>query len=639
MSCLYLYDCSTSKLRLAQSFPLVVGNSAECGCTIDMELGTMGAFVLRDGVCSLYPRGTCRINGEDRTKHVLQPNTCYMISYGGGIFVVLYSPSGPAPMLQQVFASCRGDSWQLYDAATRAWMGPYPLANISGMEDKVTGGIWVVMTGMSSCMCRGDELMAMARRLYPVSLAAPSPAAGPAAVGFAAAGLAAAGPAAAAASSPAGASQAGYAAAAPAEAAAPVSSSASFDDEEEDRPDIDEEVGDYTCPVCWLHFNAGDVMSIATHPDLMGDPVLGRDSMRRFFATRFNARGQALDAKGVPCLDMACPHCRRKLPPNFLQMDDFIFSVIGAPSSGKSYYLASLVNTLERMMPSEFDLSWRDADPTGNSMLNDVMFRLFNAASPEQAYLSKTDLEGALYEEFYRHGRMAKLPKPFIYNLSDMAGRKPAVSVVFYDNAGEHFEPGRNSEDSPGAQHVAVASGLFFLFDPTTSRPFRPLIHRDDDPQLDDSDGLKLDQQAVIMSETGVRIASILNLPVGKRISTPLAVMIGKCDLWEDSLEEPLEEVVEDGCLLLERVEANSARLRRMMMRVLPPLCSAAESISDTVRYFAVSPLGCPPVRFKDPATGSEKIGPDPQRIAPRHIAEPTLWILSRLVPELVPSR
>src|ERR1700724_2133101 len=71
--------------------------------------------------------------------------------------------------------------------------------------------------------------------------------------------------------------------------------------------------GDLTCPVCWLRFDSGDIMHIAVHDSLRGDPVLGEDAQQRFLATRFNNASQALDAMGLPCSDLACPHCRRKL--------------------------------------------------------------------------------------------------------------------------------------------------------------------------------------------------------------------------------------------------------------------------------------------------------------------------------------
>ena len=44
-------------------------------------------------------------------------------------------------------------------------------------------------------------------------------------------------------------------------------------------------------------------------------------------------------------------------------------------------------------------------------------------------------------------------------------------SLIFYDNAGEHFEPGIANEESPGTLHVASSSGIFFFL--TSSPEFR----------------------------------------------------------------------------------------------------------------------------------------------------------------------
>lgn len=56
------------------------------------------------------------------------------------------------------------------------------------------------------------------------------------------------------------------------------------------NPNLD---GGLTCPVCWLRFDTGDIMHIAVHDSLRGDPVLGEDAQQRFLATRFNNAGQA----------------------------------------------------------------------------------------------------------------------------------------------------------------------------------------------------------------------------------------------------------------------------------------------------------------------------------------------------------
>ena len=60
------------------------------------------------------------------------------------------------------------------------------------------------------------------------------------------------------------------------------------------------------------------------------------------------------------------------------------------------------------------------------------------------------------------------------YSLS--ADGMAETSIIFYDNAGEHFEPGLDIEESPGAMHVASSSAIFFLFDPVSNRSFKRLI-------------------------------------------------------------------------------------------------------------------------------------------------------------------
>lgn len=404
--------------------------------------------------------------------------------------------------------------------------------------------------------------------------------------------------------------------------------------------EINTEYGEFTCPVCWFRFDRGDVMSIAVHANLRGDPVLGEEHMQRFLASRFNDRGQALDAMGLAAPEIACPHCRRKLPPGFLDQPHHIFSIVGAPTSGKSYYLSVLVKLLQSRLFKDFGVTFRDAAPSENAVLNDMKRHLFSAATPEEAYLAKTDLEGALYESLPRQGRQVRLPKPFVFRISQTAKADEGFSLVFYDNAGEHFEPGRNSADSPGAQHIAVASGVLFLFDPLFNTEFRKLLKDSDDPQLQKN---QPDQQDVILSESEVRMKEILGLAANERVSTPLAVIAGKSDAWLKMLGDAplLPAVVEISgkrTIDLANLRTNSDRIRSFLLDICPAIVANAEAISSEVCYFAASPLGHPPVKFTD-NRGIERIGPDPKRLCPSRVEDAPLWILAKIAPALFPSR
>ena len=410
------------------------------------------------------------------------------------------------------------------------------------------------------------------------------------------------------------------------------------DNEELESPSmtkyIDSDSGEFTCPTCWLKFDRGDVMHVAVHDSLFGDPLLGEEQMKRFHATRFNDRGQALDDYGIPCTEIACPHCRRTLPPGFFDEPHKIFSIVGAPQSGKSYYLTVLIKLLQTTLFREFGVVFRDADPTGNAPINEMKSHLFSAQNSAQAFLTKTQLEGSMYERLPRYDRMVTLPKPFIYSLSGAESDDENCSVVFYDNAGEHFQPGQDSSNSPGAQHIASSDAIFFLFDPTINPDFRRSINDSDDPQFKSQVS---DQQDIILAETEVRIKKLLGLGRREKVQTPLAIIIGKCDSWINKIgSDNLKNPIVDGTLDMGAVESNSKHVRGLMEEHCPYVVANAERISSEVCYFAASAFGHTPVTFEDDK-GVTRIGPDPQKINPMYVEIPTLWALSRVQPGLVP--
>lgn len=388
-----------------------------------------------------------------------------------------------------------------------------------------------------------------------------------------------------------------------------------------------------TCPLCWLKFDVGDAMSIAVHESLRGDPILGSEEMLRFLPTSFNEDGVPLDPAGMPAPDIACPHCRRRLPPGYLELDNRIFSIVGAPSAGKSYYLSVLIKELQGSLYRNFGITLKDLDPSGNVLLTQMKNRLFSAKRPEDAILAKTALEGAMYERYPRFGKMVALPKPFTYSLSEDG--KPETSIIFYDNAGEHFEPGLDIEESPGAMHVASSSAIFFLFDPVSNRNFKRLIGQHPDPQL--NFGGRIDQQDTILSEMEVRIKRILSVEPSKRIDTPIAIILGKCDIWRNLLKENLENPIKDGYLDLSIVDSNSEKLRRFMLSIDPSIPSGAQTISSNVRFFALSALGHSP-EMLTLGECAGKIAPIPEKLNPIDVDIPTIWALSQTT-NLIPTR
>ena len=600
---LCIVDCLTGKRAMVASSPFLIGSSQ----TSDLRMGT-GAedhVILRisrlNGTYHLQPgsgAGSIIFDGENASKAEISDGSEHTVVARGYPFVLRLCNDEPQGWLHSI----NPENWMVYRRSDQEWKGPVQRHELPLMIGGPLGEIIL--------MCEGMELMGF----YPHQIM--SRIVTTETNGFNGAnqnhGL---------------------------QDDDPLYEVSGFEVSGFEAPEVNAEYGEFTCPVCWFRFDRGDVMNIAVHASLRGDTILGEEHMQRFLASRFNDRGQALDAMGISSPETACPHCRRKLPQGFLEQPHHIFSIVGAPSSGKSYYLSVLIKMMQDIAFKDFGVTFRDAAPSENAVLNDMRNHLFSAGTPEDAYLAKTDLEGALYETLPRQGRQVRLPKPFVFRLTEKERGDDGFSIVFYDNAGEHFEPGRNSADSPGAQHIAVASGIFFLFDPLYNPEFRRKLEGHTDPQLKDR---KLDQQDILLAESEARIKEILSLDPNERVSTPLAVIVGKSDAWLKLLgDTPLLSAYEDSPvgtrIRVDHIQRNSDRVRKLLLGISPSIVANAEAISSDVMFFAASPLGHAPVQFKD-REGQLRIGPDPEKLNPQRVEDATLWVLSKIAPSMFPS-
>lgn len=393
--------------------------------------------------------------------------------------------------------------------------------------------------------------------------------------------------------------------------------------------------GDLRCPRCWQRFDAGDMLAV--HPSDYGDAVLGEAELRRFVPSRIGVDGRALDESGHPCSDWACPHCRGKLPQGFHQVPLHILSLVGDSMAGKSYFLTVAIRQLKRSLYRDFGLNFSDADAPENAVLNDMIRTLFTARSPSEAALNKTQMAGVTYQKSMRYGRPEMLPQPFAYNI--LREGHGAVTAVLYDNAGEHFRPDVDEKvKALATEHLAWSSAILFLFDPVQHVDMLRAIGQSPDPQIEKVRALRLRcDQDVILSEIAGRVRQWKGLGPGEKSDVPLAIVIGKYDLWEALM--PRAELRSDLCvngqLNDQAVLHNSKKIRGLMMEYCPEIVAAAEMISSQVRYFPVSAFGANAVKTNG---GTVDIGPDPSTLQPYLVEAPLLWQFSVIEPMLLPT-
>jgi hypothetical protein len=407
-----------------------------------------------------------------------------------------------------------------------------------------------------------------------------------------------------------------------------------------------------TCPHCWERFQPEQVLWISEHVRLMGDPMLGDVQQKRFPPSRFTWEGNALDEMGVACTGLACPRCRLPLPRMLLEVDPLFVSILGAPSSGKSFFLASMTWQLRHELATRFAISFTDVDASLNRELNACEESLFLNGSPHEVVpllglIKKTEREGDLYNSVtYPGGQAVQYPRPFVFALRAQPqhpgqgeGARLTQALCVYDNAGEHFEPGQDTAASPTTRHVARSQLLLFLFDPTRDHRFRALCrHGQLAGAADPRD--RLSRQEMIMNEAAARVRRFAGLSSTAKHDRPLIVVLTKSDEWAHLLDtpipgEPWVRVREDGlyALSVESILERSQSIRRLMLKHCREFVAAAEDFASDVTYIAVSALGD---RLEvDPKT--EKLGIRPCNIQPSWVTVPMIYGLGRVASRLIP--
>ena len=411
-----------------------------------------------------------------------------------------------------------------------------------------------------------------------------------------------------------------------------------------------DEEGDITCPHCWYDFRIEDFLFVARHQDLTGDPVLGPEAQQRFLPSRFTPEGHAVDSQGLPCPDRACPRCHLRIPSALTEMPPLFASIVGAAGSGKSYFLTAMIWKLRNTLLQKFAMVFSDTDAVSNQIINECEEKLFFSSDPEEIVsLEKTELHGEMYNQLLIDDMLTHFPKPFMFSVSpsehhpyyEDAVKRMSRTLVLYDNAGEHFEPGMDSVDNPTTQHILYSDTVLFVFDPTKDARFREKCKGSKDPQM--KRGARVQRQEILLTEMINRIQKYTGTSRRQKSERPLIVIVPKADIWLHMLEYdiPAEPWVWDSetktCALdIDTIMSTSLSVRAVLEDVSPELVSTAESYSRDVIFLPNSALGQSPEVDEESGT----LGIKPKDIKPFWITVPMLYHFYRygLIPRMARS-
>ena len=308
-----------------------------------------------------------------------------------------------------------------------------------------------------------------------------------------------------------------------------------------------------------------------------------------------------------------CPHCHNELPHVLGEMSNHIIAVIGAKEVGKSYYIGQLIRAIRSIVGQRFSFA---LIPVNDATINRFRTGFDNPLSQGRKIDASrvTDPQPLIYRlEIRPQGNLAN-------DLMAQALGKNALSLVFFDTAGENFD----SMDSltTRTRYLLNASGIILLLDPLQIGKVRdelegkgcPLPYEHTEP-------------AEILSRVVNAFEQYGNVKVGRKIKVPVAVAFTKSDaLLEYGLLDPSGAVYglppHEGAF----DAYYGGRIHEEAHGALLSWDSTVENLLsakfENYSYHCVSALGA----VQSGGTGAVTANPQPHRVE-----DPFLWLLSRL--------
>ena len=294
-----------------------------------------------------------------------------------------------------------------------------------------------------------------------------------------------------------------------------------------------------------------------------------------------------------------CEHCHSRLPSQVENVDSKILAVIGGMSSGKSHYIATLVQQLTSVLGPSMSIR---VMPIGDSTRKN-----YDKYYREPVYQNKLVLPQT---QSARTNPVVR--EPLIYRLEfpERWFGVPVVNLVLFDAAGEDVQ----DENTLALynKYMIHAAGIIFLISPSQVPAICEQIRipRDGEPFEH------------VLSRVVELFESEGRLPAGRQIGVPTAFVLSKSDM--------LAGIVDNSCEFLRDVPHSGSYDPRESEMVHEEIkgylaswgADGLMSIGEKFRrhsFFAVSALGCKPENNTIP------------RIDPIRCGDPLLWVLHEI--------
>jgi len=387
------------------------------------------------------------------------------------------------------------------------------------------------------------------------------------------------------------------------------------------------------CPYCFETFDQSDVMFRCTNSlgcAKVKDPALTKYwgaapeegfSFKPGFSLGNILGGVPKSAKCPKCnratSSLVCPHCHNQLPRRLVEKKGYIISIIGSTSSGKTNYIATLINQLQAngihldhvgVMLSTIAPTSRTEKIDGRDVEVNSITR-YELDFYNYIFAKKTCPPQTAVGE-------GRSKYPIIVELSQK--NKTPLHLVFYDTAGENFNIARNIEAN--VQYMLRSDAFIFLLD-TAEIPFvRDRLNKGP---------VKLKYDVIVNS---VKDFFEGHPDSRKFFKKPIAFTFNKIDLILKNQELFRDSSIsnmtwENNSSFLDGSGVNISEMDSISNGIKSALCEcwgesnfvvSMESFYKNLKFFGVSGLG------EDP-TLDNKI----TNLRPYRVLDPLVWILN----------
>jgi hypothetical protein len=302
----------------------------------------------------------------------------------------------------------------------------------------------------------------------------------------------------------------------------------------------------------------------------------------------------------------ACPHCHSAFPHGLDGLSNIVIAIIGAKETGKSHYIAVLIQQIYNLY-NLFDWSLMAMDDETMRLYNDRFYRplYMNRETIRVTMTAKSDLD---------------VRKPLLYSLSSVSGKRlKTVTLAFFDTAGEDMD------DEVAMRtinpYIYNASGIILLLDPLQIKNLREQVDASLDSRTNvNMPGLANTSVGDIINKTSNLIYTKRRISHTRTIPIPLAVVFSKIDMLKPVLgdDAPIYQPSRHrGFFNIREFENNDAFVRNWVGEFDRRFIQGTRYYRETA-FFGASALGGNPT-----TAGDLPFEPRPIRVE-----DPFLWLL-----------